>query len=242
MSGNKKVTIMFDSASRPDLLKRTLDSAIKAIRFDGDITWAFHEAVLRKEDSKKCIEYVKSLGIFDIIEISDPPRGQGNSIDSILRKTKDDYFVHWEDDMLAVREIPLTEAYIILENCVDVHQIAFNRRKTGPTCGTFVKKEVYRYDGTILTTSPHWRYTPALWKLPFLLPYWNLMSSGNLSGNNSHWGINNLIQGDAELKLKKDKDADWIIYHTGTYYYGPIGEKAFVQHIGRGRSGREPGN
>jgi len=232
---NKVIEIMVDSASRPDLLRRTVESMRERIRFSGQLRWLFHEAVLDAKLSIECVEYVTGLNMFDLIEVDPKPRGEGVSITKILKMCESKYFIHWEDDFLAVRDIDLDIPYYIFENTTDVNQIIFNRRDTGPSSGTFFKKEVWRV-GHMLTTSPHWRYTPAVWRLSWIMHRWI-----EYPGNLSHWQINHQLQQkvpDMNEGLGK-KDAQWVIDNMGTYYIGPIDEKQYVQHIGKGRSGRE---
>jgi hypothetical protein len=224
---------MVDSASRPDLLKITLESLLNNVKFSGNINWMFHEAVIREHDSKECIKYVKGLELFNNIEITNPPLGEGYSITKMLHKTKSKYFIHWEDDHEIIREIDLDKCYHLLENYSMINQIAFNKRQTMSTIGanSWCKKN-FTFGEDILCVSPHWRISPAIWRLSWILPKWNGFENG--SSNNFHWEINDRLQNN----FKNNKTADLVANQMGTFYLGPIGELAYVKHIGKERSGR----
>jgi len=225
---------MIDSASRPNLLKQTLPTVLKHLKYSGEIVWVFHEAVLDENKSNECLALIKDYGMIrgKIVQIS--PTGEGMSIGSILRTVRTDFFIHWEDDFIALREIDLNLMTKIMQRCPDVNQIIFNRRDTMPDVSGWKKREVIRF-GEYLTTSPHWRYTPALWRTDFIKPKWQ-----DFPGNNSHWQMNAFLK-KGTLDSPEMKSAEWVIQNLGTYYFGPIDEKAYCRHIGAGHSGRVEG-
>jgi hypothetical protein len=225
----KVIEIMIDSASRPNLLKQTLPVIIDNLKFSGKLVWMFHEAVLIKEKSDENLEYIKSLGIFDVIKCNTSPSGEGISIKNILEVTKSKYFIHWEDDYIPLRNIDLDEMYEIMENS-GINQLIFHRRDTMHEVAGWIKGE-YTINGKVFTTSPHWRYIPSLWRLSYIKPIW---LKCNMTGPNSHWTINDELQKDMQVI----KTHEMVSKTMKTFYYGPIGEPAFCKHIGYGYSNR----
>jgi len=194
----------------------------------------YHEAVLRSEDSEKCLKFIHDTQVFDVIESTKNPKGQGVNITKMLKLCQSPYFIHWEDDMLALRPLNIARVYHIFEHASDVNQIAFNRRDTMDEVSGWKKIEVERA-GTKLTTSPHWRYTPAMWRMSWIMPRWKCFE-----GNNSHWVMNDHLRNlPDEGRENPTKVAAWVMRHMGTYYLGGIGERAYCTHIGAGRSGRQ---
>jgi hypothetical protein len=226
-----KITSMIDSASRPNLIKQTLQTVKKHMKYSGGIEWVFHEAELYKEKSNECIHIAKYSKIFDKI-IGSKPMGQGISIGNVLKECNNKYFIHFEDDHICLRDIPLDDIVFAMEENDDINQIAFNKRGTMGSVSGWKKKEVER-SGFKLTTSPHWRYTPAIWRCSFIKPKWVDFSGSDTS----HWQINKVLK----KPFNKTPDADWIIKNLGTYYWGSIGEPAFVKNIGSGQSNRAKG-
>jgi hypothetical protein len=228
----KWIEIMIDSGSRPFLLKKTLPKMIEHFKFSGNLRWLFHEAVLDTELSKENIAYASSLKLFSEIVATVDPAGEAVSINTILDKTwMSKYFIHVEDDYLFKRDVDLDVMFDIFEASPDVNQIAFNRRDTMVEVAGWFKGE-YEKGGHTLTTSPHWRFTPAMWRLDWIKPRWE-----PFAGSNGHWAINKKLQKgvteNSELKTHK-----WVAENLGTFYYGPIGERRFCRHIGYGHSNR----
>lgn len=220
-----KIDVMIDSGSRPFLLKKTLPTIIENLKFVGNINWIFHEVFIDEKLSRENIEYIKSLNKFNTI-IESKPLGQTFSIGNALKKCISDYFFHIEDDHILTRNIDLNEGIHIMDGS-NVNQIAYNKRKTMKAVSGWVKKE-YKINDHIMTTSPHWRFTPALWKLSYIKPKWK-----NFRGNNGHWDMNKLLK-----QSNGHRTPEWINNNTGTFYYGPIKEPGFCKHIGGGFSNR----
>lgn len=225
------IEIMIDSASRPDLLSQTVESLLQNLKYSGELIWYFHEAILDTEESRKCISYIRSLNKFAAILENPQPKGECVSIFNTLAFCKSKYFIHWEDDHILVRELDLDLCYNLFETYNNINQIAFNKRQTMSDVSGWTKKEV-KFGDTIMTTSPHWRFSPAIWRLAYIRKYFK-----PYEGSNGHWVLN----GEIQKSFQPGKTADHVIEKMGTYYLGPIGEHGYVEHIGRGRSGRVEG-
>lgn len=229
---NKTVEIMIDSASRPELLLQTLESLWKYLRYNnGVIVWKLHEAVLFPAESRMNVDMAMKSNYFDVIYIQKEPKGEGCSINTILQQCEASYFLHWEDDYEALREIPVHTAVEIMEKDSSVNQVIFNRRDTMIEVAGWYKKE-YIKAGHVMTTSPHWRITPALWRMSFIKSKWRPVEGGNF-----HWAINGELQKEIE-RCREGKTPEWVNENLGTFYLGGIGESAYCRHIGFGKSNR----
>ena len=230
------VDIMIDSASRPFLLEKSLSTIHRCLKYSGNLHWYLHEAFLFPDLSAQCIHIGKYSGFFEKIYAEVRPKGQGISISNILNITSNPYFIHWEDDYKGVREIDLDFVIRIMEENIDVNQIAFNKRGTMSEVSGW-KKTVVKRSGMDLTTSPHWRYTPAIWRSSYFRPKWK-----KIEGGNSHWDFNAQLKGISVSDTHPpDRDYNWVIKHTGTYYLGGIGNAPYTNHIGSGFSNRIKG-
>jgi len=225
------IQIMIDSASRPFLLKQSVPTIIEHLKYSGKLVYILHEAELYKELSAECVHWAKYSKFFDRIE-KNKPIGQGMSIGNVLKPCNTKYFIHWEDDHIALRDVPLDDIIKVMEENEDVNQIAFNKRGTMGSVADWPKKEVER-SGFKLTTSPHWRYTAAIWRTSFIKQRWVDFPNSD----NSHWQINKVLK----RPHKTRPDANWIIDNLGTYYWGPIGEPPYIKSIGGGYSNRGMG-
>ena len=227
------IYIMVDSASRPHLLDITLNSLQKHLKYSGELYWIHYETFLDAERSQECLDLVNRSGLFNKILENHDPKGECVSIDRVLSglwKTAK-YFIHWEDDYIALRDINLDLCYYLLEENPMINQIAFNRRQTMSDVSGWMKKE-FRFGEQRMTTCPHWRFCPAMWKLSFLKDKWK-----PFEGSNGHWRINEVLQ----KGFQPNKTADLVAEKLGTFYLGPIGELAYCEHIGKGHSGRVSG-
>jgi|WetSurMetagenome_2_1015567.scaffolds.fasta_scaffold03350_11 hypothetical protein len=213
--------IMRTSASRPTLLKQSTESLLKNLKFSGELRWVFHEDFLNKERSNECVDYINSLDINKVLLIDKSAVGQGASLTKLLDAVEAKYVLNWEDDYTAEREIDLDLVVKILEENNDVNQVSFWKRQTMAEKPGFKKKEVVR-SGQILTTNPHWAFTPAIWRVSFIKPRWQ-------NGPQIHWHMQPILKGGQGMR-----DADWIIANLGTYHLGPIGENKYSFHIGWG--------
>ena len=95
---------MRTSASRPELLKESTESLLKNLKYSGKLRWFLHEDVLNREGSNKCVEYSKSLGIYEKVEVNQPPIGQGMSLSWLIDQVSTPYVLNWEDDFIAKME------------------------------------------------------------------------------------------------------------------------------------------
>jgi hypothetical protein len=230
------IDIMRTSASRPDLLKESTKSLIKNLKYSGKLRWFLHEDVLNIENSKKCLDYSRELSIYNKIEVSNPPIGQGLSLSWLISQMESEFVINWEDDYIARMEIPLDLCVAVLKQHKDINQIAFQKRPIMGEKPGFKKKEVTRKiilnDEELdvnLVVNPHWAFIPSIYRRSYLKSKWVN------EGGQIHWTFNTRLKGGNGMK----RDADWVIANTGTYFLGKIEGGWYTYHIGGGKSLRE---
>ena len=221
------IDVIRTSASRPELFKASTRSLKEGLLYSGKLRWLMHENYLDREASKEIVRFAKESGLYEEILEADPSIGQGMALTRLLKRTRARYVFNFEDDWEIVRPIDLDAACRLMDENPGIHQIVFNKRDTMRDVNEFKKLEV-DFSGTKLVTCPHWRLTPALWRVSFIWPWWAADDSGNF-----HWNLNDRMKGS-----RKMRDAEWVVRHTGTYYMGKFDEKQFVRHLGTDQSAR----
>src|SRR3990167_1437916 len=83
--GMKRIDVFRTSASRPGFFKASTESLLVHLKSSGRLRWLVHEDYLNREASRAAVTYAKSTGLFDVILESDPPMGQGLSLNALLR-------------------------------------------------------------------------------------------------------------------------------------------------------------
>jgi len=227
-----RASLMIDSASRPELLKTTLNSILENLKCNWEeIFWIFHEAVLQKKKSLECLKIFDESGLIDVL-IAEPANGQGYSITKSLKRARGDYFIYWVDDHSLIEKLDLNEIFYVMDNNLDINQITLGKRSNGFDLEYWKKEEVEEErNGYKLTVSAHWRYLPSVWRISWIKERWVCFTD-----HNHHWHINSILQKDAPER----KSADWVKKNLGTYYFGPVGEGWYVDNIGKGKGQRNP--
>jgi len=231
---DRVIDVMRTSASRPELLKISTETLAKHLKWSGKLNVFYHEDVLNGKGSDECERYLfedaPKLLAPNTFKKDLPPITQMMSLTWLVEQMRTEYFLNWEDDYEALREIDLDIAVKILDENKDVNQIAFHKRATMHNRYTFIKREVVR-SGFKLVTNPHWAFTPAIWRRSFIMQYWRPPYT---PGINPVWWLNPLIK-----KSHSMRSAKWIIKNSGHYFMGQFQEPAFCYHIGGGKSLRE---
>ena len=235
----KNIDIIRLSASRPEMLKASTERMLERMKFSGQFRMILHEDVLNESASRQVISWAEKSGYFDVIGRHDPPLTQGRSIDWLLKRTATKYVVNFEDDWLWLRDVfDLDQVVNIMEENPGVNQIAWHKRSVYSHRYTWAKKEVER-SGQKLTTNPHWAFTPAIWRMSYVLPIWQYPPAVR----NPVWFFNPIVKSPSSKNDWRDASkmpgADWVINNSGHFFLGGIGEPAFVEHLGHGKSLRE---
>jgi len=230
------IDIMRTSASRPSLLKESTETMLEHLKYSGKLRWFLHEDVLNRESSDECVKYSRSLGIYEKVEVNQPPIGQGLSLSWLIEQVETPYVINWEDDYIAKQDIDLDLCVAIFDQHKDINQIAFQKRPIMGEKPGFKKKQISRKvkmkDEIIdvdLVVNPHWAFIPSIYRASYLKSKW-VKESGQI-----HWSFNARLKGGNGVK----RDANWVMANTGTYFLGKIEHGWYTYHIGGGKSLRE---
>jgi len=219
------------SSSRLDQLVASTEDIIRGgfLKFNGHLRQILHEDFVNKDESKKIMNWATNSNYFDVIIYDDPPVSIGCSLNKCLANVSSKYMLHWQDDWVASRSIDLDLCIKIMEENEDVNQICFNKRKTFFKKYKWEKEEVIK-SGVTLTTDPHFTFIPAIWRMSFIERYLH----EPINSLNYVWEINDAMKGNRKMP----PNAQWVIENTGTYFFGPRGNRAYVKHIGHNNSMR----
>jgi len=165
------IDLIRTSASRPNFLKISTASIAKNLKFSGKIRWIIHEDQLDKARSDECMVYIQTCGIYDMFKRDKPPIGQGPSLTWLMSRANTKYILNFEDDWELLKEIDVDKLIKLMDDNQDINQIAFHKRPIMSEKPKFKKKQVFR-DGIPLVTSPHWCFTPSIYRMSFLKPKW----------------------------------------------------------------------
>jgi hypothetical protein len=234
------IDITRTSASRPELLKESTESMLKNLKYSGKLRWFLHEDVINREASNICVEYSRGLGIYEKVETSQPPIGQGFSLSWLLDQVETPYAINWEDDYIAMQEIPLDLCVAIFDQHKEINQIAFQKRSIMEEKPGFKKKQIIKkveLNGEILdidlVVNPHWSFIPSIYRVSWLKSKW--VKANGLHNGGIHWDFNIRLKG----KVAVNRDAEWVMENMGTYFLGRFGSGHYTYHIGGGKSLRE---
>tara|TARA_Y100000310_G_C20697249_1_gene826584 strand:+ start:2468 stop:3334 length:867 start_codon:yes stop_codon:yes gene_type:complete len=130
MAYNEPIDVWRMSCGRPDMLLKTTESLHKHLKYRGELRFHLIEAVLVKELSEQCMDYMHDKWGYLIHKI-EPAKGQGYSMQHALNYAiKSKYSVKWEDDFLPEVDIPLNDCVDVMEAHSKINQISFNKRET----------------------------------------------------------------------------------------------------------------
>lgn len=175
-----------------------------------------------------------------------PAGGMGPAVLWLLREARSPVVLHTQEDWLVVRPVPISRALAAMGVSPDgVHHITFNKRKTmrckhedkpGQRWDK-VEVQLPMGDGTTQTccVNDHWRTQLGLWRVARVLPAVESCAervpvahqfAPAMNGwMNDHYGDGRMWNDQA---MRHER--------LGTYLWGPIGEPAYIQHLGYGRT------
>jgi len=229
---DRRIDIIRTTSSRPELFKMTTESLLHHLKFDGEIRWLVHEDVTNSERSKKLLEYIKEVGIYDVVKVDNPPILLGSSLLWLLKQTNTPFVFSVEEDWRLIKDLDMNSVYDAMLANDDVNQIAPNKRVTMARKQWFDKQEVVK-NGYTLTTNMFWTLIPSLWRMGWIMPKLQPGFSGSSHANCSY-GLNTHLQKDAASKGIQC-DPDWVMKNTGTYYWAGIPKKFHRWKINEGK-------
>jgi hypothetical protein len=246
--------LIVTSASRPHLLARTLRSLldmvdvlpVRAIVHDDA---AFPGRLRAIEDVVE--DEVAGRGIEATIRHSAPSVGLGPALHWLLAQARTPYVLYSQDDHVAVRKIPVSEAIGILDD-YGLHQIRFNKRTTMDRKGDFVKVE-QRYGPATLCVADHWYFQTGVWRVSQIKPvvdWWYFYGPGAFS-EHAEAKLNDAMNGRWAAPLVGPRTFPSDVYRADvigarelwmdpserartvkTFIWGPVGEPPYIEHIG----------
>jgi len=220
----KKIDILINSASRPEDLERSLEALFEKFQFSGEVRYLFHEDVIDKKRSQKCLDIVKKTKVFQKIIVTDPNIGHGHAIKKMFPFIESDIIFRTEDDYGYLRKIKVDKIVGLFEDALDVNLVLLNKRPNMKEQSGMEQREVIK-GGLKLTTSYRWHFTPGFWRMnwirPRFVPYRFAcrMSKGLKEG------------------APDPITVDWMMKNIGCYFYEGFGEGKYIFHMGRHKNG-----
>lgn len=251
--------LIVPSASRPHLLTRVLNSLVMTLDQPPSRLVVHDDAVFPgKQDVVEDVvrETAKLWNIPVWFEADDPPIKHGPALHRLLSAVTTEYVVYSQDDHQAVRPIPISEVLDVLDTN-GLNQIRCNKRDTmdkkGREGAEFFKKEFLfdtrRDEVRVCCAADHWYFQTGVWRVAAIKPVvdWWAGPGGEHGAFTEHM----------EVKINQVFNGQWRGKHPGfpnavpilddpalwadpyvrarvhkTFIWGPVGEPAYVQHLG----------
>ena len=247
--------LIMTSASRPHLLKPTLESLFAHLD-QMPLRVLVHDDVLDREKNRGIQEALLGLtkGVYHGYQLAlhhaDPPRRLGLAINWLLANigSETEYVLYSQDDFVTVRDIPLRRALQVMHDH-NLHHIRFNKRATmafkETWAGRWVKEERTFLMGAptlkipeVLTISDHWYFQLGLWRVSEMrkaLSFWTAnpertrrLALDEPEGMINHYFDHIAYGGDYTDQANRAQCQK-------TFIWGPIGEDRYIRHIGGDR-------
>jgi len=171
--------------------------------------------------------------------VCDPNRGMGAGMLWCFEQSEADIILYSQEDWKAVRDIPVRRA-LELMTAHGLNHIRFNKRKTmrskhADTDHPWHKLEVV-VGGQMLCVADHWYTQTSLWRREAALPNLHAALAGTGASSEKFVArFNTLMNQDAQLTARDWNDQQLRHARSKTYIWGPVGEPAFIRHIGSER-------
>jgi hypothetical protein len=250
--------LIIPSASRPHLLLRVLRS-LAAYLDHPPVRVLVHDDAVFPDKQQHVEDVVRDtvehhFGDVPVwFQADNPPLFHGPSLQRLLAAVETPYVLYSQDDHQAVRPIPVRAALAVL-HAHGLNQIRFNKRDTldkkGREGAEFFKKEFSFGPLTICCAADHWYFQTGIWRVAAIKPvvdWW----AGPLGAQHGHFSehmevkVNQVFNGQWRSKHppfpsevpELDDPTRWAepairaTVHK-TFIWGPVGEPAYVQHLG----------
>ena len=206
------------SASRPWQLEKTHGNLLKYLKYSGKINYHLIESYVQDEYSDKCVEWGNDNGYQ--VHIINPQQGQGYAMDEgVNRAVTNEFALKWEDDFMPIKEIPLNDCVLAMEQYPGINQICFNKRETMAQKEYTLNgkrlhwmKEQREFEVKLkngrkrvvpLVIKEKWWFGSAIWRMSFIKPifkFWNYNTH-----NFFDWRGYHATDNDGTNNSKKDK-------------------------------------
>jgi hypothetical protein len=242
----RHVDIIRTSASRFEMFKASTESWRKRLDFSGTLRWIVNDDALDMGGSRRCLEWAREEGDYDLVRGVSPPRGQEASLDWLWLQAESEYVLSIEDDWFLLERIDLDRICDLMDRRPDINQVGFFKRPLERARSNgFIAEEEEVEPGLWLTTTPYWSFLPSVCRLSFLREKWPLNRSGRFFGP-VNWRFQEVLFDGSPMS---PPTPEWVKAHMGTYFQGGIdcgtpGDPRtglVVQHLGTaGWSARAP--
>lgn len=250
--------IIVTSASRPHLLKPTLESLLAHVDLPPRRILIHNDAAFGAGTTLADHRWMQTKAMLASLDLpcelvlhhADPPRRLGMALAWLIGNVSADYVLYSQDDFVTVRPIPLRRALAVMHE-YEAHQIRFNKRATlsqkDTWKGVWRKKEVpvYTEDGhaETLTVADHWYFQTSLWRTSVIRAALFWLTQPNrmklFAESSAEETLNSLFDGDfgpipgLTIPHRHLADDPTNRAHVQkTFIWGPIGEDRYVRHIG----------
>lgn len=230
------IDVFITSASRPLLLRKTLESFLDKVMFSGTFRFFVNEDYVIPDESTVCLGVLGDLLKQYHLKCNNPPIGLSGAFLYFSKYFSSPYMFYLQDDWELIRVLHLDNVLSMINSWSDIMPIAqlrFNKRKTMPYKGERSNpwhKDEVRLGEHILTTSDSIYLNPALWNMEFFRPFLTIDFTGKPHQRPFIWKLNECVR--AAFQIKKGSKTEFS-RTVGTYIYGGIGEAPYFRHLGK---------
>ena len=249
--------LIIPSASRPHLLEPTLRGLMARVDVLPQRVIVHDDAVFpgKQEEIGRVVADAVPSTVPTVVMCDDPPLAHGPSLHRLLSMVSTEYAMYSQDDHEPVRPIPVASALNLL-HLYGLNQIRFNKRDTMDKKGRegeeFYKivKRFFLYESGVvpLCVADHFYFQTNVFRVAALKPVvdWWATDGGAYGAFKEHM----------EVKINQVFNGEWRKAHPAfppevpvliegawndpevravvqkTFIWGPVGEPAFVRHLG----------
>lgn len=236
-------------SERADLFAQSLDSLI--VNVDQQPSRVIVHEDVRPGSASGAIESwlkdARTTGkIADFkLEVTSPARGLGPALLRVLQMAKTPIVLYTQEDWLAVRPIPVSQALSLMLTH-GLYHIRFNKRKTMKAKHADTAKPWYKVETQYATTpqgglqtlciSDHWYTQTSLWRVDQALPGVAAVAQSHPQANAFVARFNDWMNAKHGDGKRPWNDQAMRGERLKTFIWGPVGEPAFIKHLGSART------
>lgn len=163
------IDILITSASRPECMKKSMESFLKYIQYSGEFRWILHEDVVLKKESREILEWAEKTALFTVIKKTEPAKRLSNAVYEVLQESKNKYALKLEDDWIFIDYVDIDYMVDVMEKNPEINQLYFNKNMTA-------SQVIFKNGLPVIVgyrNNPHeWAMAPGLWRIGYIKPRW----------------------------------------------------------------------
>ncbi len=221
------------STSRPQYLKRFIDSIFKHLHYSGNIRWHIHEGATNWDGEWKQFEdtknYIYNSGIFESVQITSPNTNKAEALMKLKDKASSKYILYFEDDHEYYRDIDLDSIIEVMDKYPQINQLCFNKEtlvgenrklpKPNKKLGySYFHYETRWFENLETVVADRWHWIGSVWRKEFVMPRW-FFEGGYCTKKFNHKLKPN---SNDTSEIAKEWDANWLEENIGSYILMPI--------------------